>query len=71
MARTARRRYMYFEHVDKLLSDYEEIGRRINQPWRWNASFGVAVVLRRLAKLGLGPGERLENAAGRPPQDPA
>ena len=55
--------YMHFEDTDRLMSDFEEIGRRINQPWRWNASFGVEVVLNRLAKLGLGSSDRLISLA--------
>jgi succinoglycan biosynthesis protein ExoV len=54
---------MQFEHLDRLMSDFDEIGRRINQKWRWNASIGLEVVLKRLARLGLGPSAVIEFGA--------
>jgi succinoglycan biosynthesis protein ExoV len=54
---------MHFEDADRLMSDFEEISRRINQQWRWNASIGFEVLLKRLAKLGLGTSERMLGAA--------
>ncbi len=54
---------MNFEDVDRLMSDFEEIGRRINQPWRWNASIGLEVILKRLARLGLGSSDQMRTVA--------
>jgi succinoglycan biosynthesis protein ExoV len=54
---------MHFDDLDLLMSRFEEAGRRINQRWRWNASIGLEVVLKRLANLGLGSSERLTSAA--------
>lgn len=51
---------MQFEDLDGLMSDFDEIGRRINQKWRWNASIGLEVILKRLARLGLGPSAVIE-----------
>jgi succinoglycan biosynthesis protein ExoV len=62
-SRVANGARMHFEDLDRLTSDFEEIGRRINQKWRWNASIGVEVMLKRLAKLGLGSSEQMLNAA--------
>jgi succinoglycan biosynthesis protein ExoV len=50
---------MHFEDVDRLMSDFREIGRRINQQWRWNASIGFEILLKRLAKVDLGSGGRM------------
>jgi hypothetical protein len=54
---------MHFEDPDRLMSDFEEIGRRINQPWRWNASIGLEVVMKRLATVGLGSSEKMRTVA--------
>jgi succinoglycan biosynthesis protein ExoV len=54
---------MRFGDAEGLISDFEEIGRRINQQWRWNASIGAEIVLKRLAKLGLWSSKPLLNAA--------
>jgi succinoglycan biosynthesis protein ExoV len=54
---------MHFNDLDVLMSGFEEIGRRINQQWRWNASVGVEIVLKRLAKLGLGSGGQMRALA--------
>ena len=53
-------------NLDVLMSDFEEIGRRINQRWRYNASIGVEVLLKRLAKLGLGGSALVEFGASAP-----
>jgi hypothetical protein len=45
---------MRFDDSDLLMSSFEEIGRRINQRWRWNASIALEVILKRLAMIGLG-----------------
>jgi succinoglycan biosynthesis protein ExoV len=55
--------HMHFEDVDRLMSDFGEIRRRTNQQWRRNASIGFEVVLKRLAKLGLGFSEGLISVA--------
>jgi succinoglycan biosynthesis protein ExoV len=55
---------MHFEDMDVLISGFEEIGRRINQQWRWNASIAVEIALKRLAKLGLGYSAQMRAAAG-------
>jgi hypothetical protein len=55
---------MHFEDLDLLMSGFEEIGRRINQQWRWHASTAVEVVLKRLAKLGLGYSAQMRAVAG-------
>jgi hypothetical protein len=49
--------------VDRLLSDFDQIGRRINQRWRWNASIGFEAALKRLARVSLGPDERMRSVA--------
>ena len=54
---------MQFEDVDRLLSDFAEIGRRIDQPWRWKVSIGLEAALKRLARLGSGSDARMLNAA--------
>ncbi|HEY2675425.1 MAG TPA: polysaccharide pyruvyl transferase family protein [Steroidobacteraceae bacterium] len=59
----ARGASMHFEDVDRLLSNFEEIGRRVNQQWRVNASIGLEAALKRLARVGLGSDERMLNAA--------
>ena len=46
-----------------LMSSFEQVGRRINQRWRWNASIGLEVILKRLARISLGCGERMSAAA--------
>src|SRR5260221_6271688 len=55
---------MHCEDLEGLMSDFEEIGRRINQKWRWTASIGLEVILKRLARLGLGPSALIEFGAG-------
>jgi succinoglycan biosynthesis protein ExoV len=55
---------MEFTDMDRLLSDFHEIGRRINQRWRWNASIGLEAALKRMATLGLRSGERMRSVAG-------
>jgi succinoglycan biosynthesis protein ExoV len=55
--------YMHFEDAERLMSDLREIGRRINQQWRWSASIGLDATLKRVAKLRLGPNNRLMSAA--------
>jgi hypothetical protein len=59
----ARGASMHFEDLDRLLSNFEEIGRRVNQRWRVNASIGLEAALKRLARVGLGSDERMLNAA--------
>jgi succinoglycan biosynthesis protein ExoV len=54
---------MHFTDLDLLMSSFEEVGRRINQRWRWNASVGLEVVLKRLAAVGLGSSEQMSAAA--------
>jgi hypothetical protein len=54
---------MHFDDLDKLMSGFEEIGRRINQRWRWNASVGFEVILKRLATIGLGSSPQMSTAA--------
>lgn len=54
---------MRFEDVDRLMSNFDEIGRRINQPWRCKASIGVEAALERLARLGSGSDERMLSVA--------
>ena len=54
---------MHFDDLDLLMSRFEEAGRRINQRWRWNASIGLEVVLKRLASLDFGSSERLSGVA--------
>jgi succinoglycan biosynthesis protein ExoV len=44
---------MQFDGMDALMADFETIGSRINQAWRWNASIGLEVMMKRLARLGL------------------
>jgi succinoglycan biosynthesis protein ExoV len=57
---------MHFEDLDGLMSDFEKIGRRIDQKWRWNTSMGLEVILKRLAALGLGPSAFIEFGASEP-----
>lgn len=57
---------MHFEDLDGLMSDFEKIGRRIDQKWRWNASIGLEAILKRLAALGLGPSAFIEFGASEP-----
>jgi succinoglycan biosynthesis protein ExoV len=54
---------MHFEDVDRLLSNFDEIGRRFNQKWRWNASIVLEAALNRLAKLGLRADEQMRSVA--------
>ena len=57
---------MHFEDLDALMSDFEKIGRRIDQKWRWNTSMGLEVMLKRLAALSLGPSALIEFATSEP-----
>jgi succinoglycan biosynthesis protein ExoV len=59
----ARGACMHFDDVDRLMCNFHEVGRRINQPWRWKASIGLEAGLKRLAMLGSGPDERMLSAA--------
>jgi succinoglycan biosynthesis protein ExoV len=61
-AAVARGVRIQFEDLDDLMSDFEAIGRRINQRWRWNTTIGLEVVLKRLARLVLGPTALIEFA---------
>jgi succinoglycan biosynthesis protein ExoV len=54
---------MRFEDVDRLMSDFFEIGRRIDQRWRWKVSIGLEGALKRVAKLGSGPDARVPSIA--------
>ena len=54
---------MHFDDMDLLMSSFEEVGRRINQRWRWNASIGLEAVLKRLATIGLGTSPQMSAAA--------
>ena len=54
---------MHFEDQDRLLSNFGEIGRRINQQWRWKASIGLEAALKRLARLGLGSNKQMRSVA--------
>lgn len=54
---------MHFNDLDLLMSSFEEVGRRINQRWRWNASMGLEVILKRLAAIGLGTNVQMNAAA--------
>ncbi len=55
--------YMHFDDVDRLMVDFAEIGRRINQKWRWNSSIAVEVILKRFSKFGFGSGDRMRTEA--------
>ncbi len=52
-----------FADSDRLMQDYEDIGRRLNQRWRRNASTAVEIVLKRIATLGVGSSPRMGKAA--------
>jgi succinoglycan biosynthesis protein ExoV len=54
---------MHFDDLDALMSGFEKVGRRINQRWRWNASKGLEVLLKRLATTGLGTSPQMRAAA--------
>jgi Polysaccharide pyruvyl transferase len=54
---------MRFDDADRLMADFEEIGRRINQKWRWNSSIALEVILKRLSQLGLGSSDRMRTEA--------
>ena len=54
---------LHFDDLDLLMSSFEQVGRRINQRWRWNASIGLEVILKRLARISLGCSERMSAAA--------
>jgi succinoglycan biosynthesis protein ExoV len=54
---------MRFEDVDRLMFNFDEIGRRINQQWRCKASIGLEAALERLSRLGSGSDERMLNIA--------
>ena len=62
-SRVAQGACMHFEDLNGLLSDFHEIGRRINQRWRWNASIGLEAALKRLARVSLGSDERMLSVA--------
>jgi succinoglycan biosynthesis protein ExoV len=51
----ARGHRMSFEDLDELMTGFELIGRRIDERWRWNASIGLEMLMKRLARLGLKP----------------
>lgn len=46
---------MSFDDLDELMTEFEIIGRRIGERWRWNASIGLEILMKRLARLGLRP----------------
>jgi succinoglycan biosynthesis protein ExoV len=50
---------MHFDDLDRLLSNLDEIGQRIDQRWRRNASVGLEAALKGLARLGFGLDERM------------
>jgi succinoglycan biosynthesis protein ExoV len=54
---------MHFDDFDLLLSGFEEVGRRINQRWRSNASRGLEFLLKWLATIGLGTSPQMSAAA--------
>jgi len=54
---------MHFDDMDLLMSSFEEVGRRINQRWRWNASIGLEAVLKRLATVSSGTSLQMKAAA--------
>jgi hypothetical protein len=54
---------MSFDDSDLLMSQFAEIGRRIDQRWRCNASIGVEVILKRLARIRLGNNQQMSAAA--------
>jgi succinoglycan biosynthesis protein ExoV len=54
---------MYFDDLDLLMSNFAEVGRRINQPWRRNASIGLEVMMKRMATIGLGTSGQMIAAA--------
>ena len=54
---------LQFDDLDQLMSDFDEVGRRFNQKWRWKASVGLEIILKRLARLGLGPSAAIEFGA--------
>lgn len=54
---------MHFDDVDLLMSSFQEVGRRIDQRWRWNGSMGLEAILKRLAAAGLGSSRQMSAAA--------
>jgi succinoglycan biosynthesis protein ExoV len=52
-AMVAKGHEMHCDDLDQLMRDFHQIMRRINQPWRWNLSVGMEVLMKRLAKYGL------------------
>jgi succinoglycan biosynthesis protein ExoV len=54
---------MHFDDVDRLMRDFKEIGRRINQKWRWNSSMALELILKRFSTLGFGPSDRMRTQA--------
>jgi succinoglycan biosynthesis protein ExoV len=54
---------MDFDDTDRLLSNFYEIGRRIDQRWRWKASIGLEAALKRLARLNSGSDRKMLSAA--------
>jgi succinoglycan biosynthesis protein ExoV len=59
----ARGTRMHFEDLDLLMSSFDEVGRRLNQRWRWRASTVLEAILKRLARIGLGSSEQMSAAA--------
>jgi succinoglycan biosynthesis protein ExoV len=61
--RVAQGATMHFEDAELLASQNEEIGRRINQRWRWNLSVGLEASLKRVARISVGRDEQLRGIA--------
>ncbi len=62
-ARVAQGTQMHFDDLDLQMSNFAEVGRRSSQRWRWNASMGLEIILKRLASIGLGTSLQMTAAA--------
>jgi succinoglycan biosynthesis protein ExoV len=52
-----------FDDFARLMANFTEVRRRINQRWRRDASMGLELILKRLAMVGLGTSRQMSAAA--------
>ncbi len=54
---------MEFDDFARMIANFTEVGLRINQRWRRDASMGLELILKRLAMVGLGTSRQMSAAA--------
>ena len=59
----ARGTRMHFDDLDLLMASFAQVGRRIDQRWRRNASVALEIALKRLARIDLGSSRQMSAVA--------